>query len=80
MYPLTSCHLSYRLPLDDLPTLADIHQETVQKRHKHVRHVRHHQHLRLGQTRLDVVEVQNPVVGDKTHSHHRVHFWVLSGN
>lgn len=44
-------------PLNNQPALVDMNQETIQKRNEHVRNVRDHQHLRLGQTRLYVVEV-----------------------
>lgn len=64
-------------PLYNQPALFDVNQEAVQERDEHVRHVGDHQHLRLRQAGLHVVEVQHLVVGDEAHPDRRVRLGVL---
>jgi len=53
--------------VDDRPRLLEVDEESIEKRYKHLSHIRDNHHLRLGQSTLHIIEVQDLVVGDKAH-------------
>lgn len=64
---------------DDGLGLLVADEEAVEQRHKHLGRVGDHHHLRLGQSALHVVEVEDLVVGDKADLNGRALGTVLSG-
>ncbi len=63
--------IEMNLLVDDSSRLLEVDEESVEKWYKHLSHIRHHHHLRLGQSALHIIEVQDLIIGDKTHSDSR---------
>ncbi|KAL0187763.1 hypothetical protein M9458_014862, partial [Cirrhinus mrigala] len=47
--------------------LLEVDEESIEKWYKHLSHIRDHHHLRLGQSALHIIEVQDLIIRDKTH-------------